>query len=136
MITSKPSKDAHFAPSQSDQIKRRIEENTEARRSAETICGLAEYEAAKHGGRFWDCLARMISKHTSPKEEIKRLGPMSDQETKAFGSERMPFGEFAGKRIDDIPLDRLRWYADQIFIDELRRYLESDRVKGEDHGES
>ena len=65
---------------------------------------------------------------------VKRtVTPMDDGRAKLFGSTRLPFGEFVGQRVDDVPMERLQWYADQTFTDELRRYLESDRVKGESH---
>ena len=61
----------------------------------------------------------------------RRLDKMTDLEARRFGNELIPFGEFQGKRIDEVPLDRLVWYADQTLTNDLRRYLASDRVKVE-----
>ena len=109
-----------------------------ARYSAELIAGLADEEAKQYtdSKHFWKCLHDIVCAHVpcrKQKEEADRLAKakMSDGEAQRFGSEIMPYGEFAGKRIDDVPLERLEWYADQRFTDELRRYLRSDRVRTE-----
>ncbi len=56
---------------------------------------------------------------------------MTELESKMFGRRSMPFGEFVGVPIDDVPLDRLQWYADQEFVDNLRRYLKTARIRQE-----
>lgn len=52
-------------------------------------------------------------------------------ESRVFGKTRIPFGEFSGESVDSVNLTRLRWYGDQTFIDNLRRYLASDRIQRE-----
>lgn len=56
---------------------------------------------------------------------------MTELESKMFGRRLMAFGEFAGTPVDDVPLDRLQWYADQEFVDNLRRYLKTARIRQE-----
>lgn len=111
-----------------------IEANIAARLAAEQVAELADGEAENHGRRFWSELLRIIRDRLPPPLVQKKASVqmMSDQEAGLFGrTERVPFGEFVGKRVDDVPLERLQWYADQTFVDDLRRYLQSDRVKGE-----
>lgn len=111
-----------------------ISENLEARLAAEQIGELADEEAKRTGRRFWMELAKIVSAHVPImvwREGKNQVHPMADKQAKLFGSERLPFGEFVGQRVDDVPMDRLQWYADQTFTDDLRRYLESDRVKTE-----
>ena len=111
-----------------------IAENLQARLAAEAIAELADGEANVHGNRFWVELTRIANDHVSNPPSSKRLEiqPMTDVEAARFGKQLMPYGEFAGKRVDDVPLERLAWYADQTFTDDLRRYLKSDRVQRED----
>lgn len=112
-----------------------IEANIAARLAAEQIAELADGEAKNHGNRFWKELASIINAHVpfpAVRRNAKKAGPMCDKESRVFGQQMlMPFGEFAGMKIDDVPLGRLEWYADQTFTDDLRRYLQSERVKRE-----
>lgn len=64
-----------------------------------------------------------------------RGGPMTDDEARLFGRFPVPYGEFRGRPVDDVPMDRLDWYADQTFGDQLRRYLASRRIKNEKRDE-
>jgi hypothetical protein len=110
-----------------------IEENLKARLAAKEIMEWASDEAFKHGDRLWEELARLVSLELPSKQELPRsrspLQPMADIEAKRFGKQLMPYGEFSGWRVDNVPLERLAWYADQTFTDDLRRYLKSERVK-------
>ncbi|KKN88280.1 hypothetical protein LCGC14_0248420 [marine sediment metagenome] len=60
---------------------------------------------------------------------------MTDEESKRFEKQKIPFGEFENLTVDKIFFNeelrsRLEWYADEeSFVDKLRRYLNSDRVK-------
>lgn len=112
-----------------------IEDNIAARLAAEQIAGLADDEAKIYGDRFWKELASIINAHVpfpAVRRNTEKAGPMCDKESRLFGQQTlMPFGEFAGMKIDDVPLGRLEWYADQTFMEGLRRYLQSDRVKQE-----
>ena len=115
--------------------------NIEQRKAAEVAHELAVTIEGEHGfenaKRYWENVVRLARKRLPLRlplddGEEEKPNKMTDQEAKAFGQqETMPFGEFAGMKVDDVPLDRLLWYADQTFTDDLRRYLESDRVKGE-----
>lgn len=111
-----------------------IKENIKAREAAREVLELLEEEAKQHGKRFWQEIARVVELHV-PVRTVKKkpVRPMTDVQAKAFGSQLLPFGEYYGKRVDDVPLARLQWYADQTFIDDLRRYLDSKRVEAEQH---
>lgn len=103
-----------------------------ARLAAEDFYKLAVEEGETHGDVFWEKLHKMVCRHVKcPKEESTRKFVMDKQEAVQFGNEVMPFGGYVGKRVDDVPLERLWWYADQSFIDDLRRYLRSKRVQSE-----
>ena len=110
-----------------------IEKNLKARLQAELIGSLADDEAKVHGRRFWRELAKIVMAHVpAPTKVIRqRVVPMEDKRAKLFGSQKMPFGQDVGSRVDDVPMELLQWYADQTFTDDLRRYLASDRVKSE-----
>lgn len=111
----------------------KLSENINARKAAEAFAKLADEEAEIHGARFWWNLQELlIEKFPTPQRELAgQARPMTDAEAKSFGAEKIPFGKFSGRRIDDVPLSYLHWYADQSFQDDLRKYLDSERVKGE-----
>ena len=94
---------------------------------------LREGEVRVGAERYWEEVIRLAKTHLPSEIDVEyKPDKMTDQEARAFGQqETMPFGEFAGMRVDEVPLDRLLWYADQSFTDDLRRYLESNRIKNE-----
>ena len=59
--------------------------------------------------------------------------PMTDVESREFGTEQIPFGKFRGTPYDSVPLEYLEWLADEslVMAQNLRRYLKSRRIKGE-----
>jgi hypothetical protein len=87
----------------------------------------------KEQDRFWAELHKLLEKHLEKEKSksISKFIPMSDSASTEFGNQIMPYGEYKGMRIDEVPKDRLQWYADQTFTDDLRMYLESDRIKNE-----
>ena len=100
----------------------------EARYAAELIASMADEEAQTKGKHVWKCLHDICCAHVPCKVQEKELEEkhsreMSPGEARSFEGEAMPFGEFAGTLVGEVPIDRLEWYADQRFIDELRRYL-------------
>jgi hypothetical protein len=108
-----------------------VAKNLSARLAAEQVASLADEEAVVHGKRFWHQLAKIVCAHVpAPKDQFRsvHVEPMNDVEVLRFGKQLMPFGEFQGKRIDEVPLERLCWYADQKFVDQIRRYLASERI--------
>ena len=117
------------------ETKRRIQQ----RQSAEMIHELALTEASEKGFKssslFWSKLSELIVSEIVvwPEDPDNKppLIKMTDEESKRFGRQLIPFGEFAGTRVDDVELERLVWYSEQTFIDKLRRYLNSDRIERE-----
>lgn len=118
-----------------------VSENMTVRDALDTVLGLAADEielllVSKEGcDRFWRVLAASaadrVSKKRRPALPVPVGSPtrkLTDKQARSFGRTLVPFGEFAGKPVDDVPLERLHWYADQTFVDDLRRYLDSDRV--------
>lgn len=111
------------------QLSKQIRES--ARQLFDLACDMAT--ESTDPSRFWaefDKLRPEVAENvhkTRPKEK----GKMTDLEARRFGSRPIPFGEFAGRRVDDVPLDRLEWYACQNFVDDLRRYLNADRIQRE-----
>ena len=110
-----------------------LEENKAAREAAEAIAVLVDEEARLHKDRFAKELVRLLYDLGFLKQQSSTPArPMTDVESKRFGKQLVPYRAFEGRRVDDVPLERLAWYADQTFTDELRRYLKSDRVQRED----
>jgi len=104
-----------------------------ARYAAEEVASLADEEAETHGKFFWKCLHDIICAHVPCSRDKPRnpYRPMTVRDAHDFGRQQMPFGEYVGKAVDHVPLDYLQWLADQTFVDDLRRYLESERLKVE-----
>ena len=111
-----------------------IKARVKARERVHAICDLIREELAGTPLRAVEQFLAPLREVIPPVKESPRkvtIEPMTDEEAKWFGNERMPYGEFKGMRIDDIALERLAWYADQKFQGQLRRYLASRRIKAE-----
>ena len=109
-------------------------ENIEAREKAQEVLQLAEEEISKLGSkgkeRFWECVREAADKHLP---SVKAPEPMTDKECRRFGDEEMKFGQYVGKRIDEVPLDYLEWLADTELRHSraLTRYLQAQRTRKE-----
>jgi hypothetical protein len=59
--------------------------------------------------------------------------PFNDGEARFYGGNKMPFGKYAGERVDSVPLGYLIWLADESRTTwrGLHRYLNSPRIKQE-----
>jgi hypothetical protein len=99
--------------------------NVRAREAAEEAMGFVREVEQEFGctfgkdgqTRFWEKLKELVEKKINvnpPPEPMRQPGKMTNLEARRFGHELIPFGEFRGKRVDEVPLDRLRWYADQM----------------------
>jgi len=106
--------------------KEEIGQRIAARYAAEVIASLADEEEKIHGRLLWVQLHNICCAHVPCKKQQEEI--MTEQQARRFGMELIPFGEFAGSQVDDIPLERLQWYADQRFVDKLRLYLKSRRI--------
>lgn len=89
-----------------------------------------EAEQFKDAERFARLLCERITEKHCRRIEVSRT-IMSREEAKTFEEQPMPFGEYKGCPIGTVPLDRLQWYANQQFTDELRRYITSELVQKE-----
>lgn len=106
-----------------------IEENIAARKAAVEVFEFAEQCLGDHVEEsYWRKLRDLVLAKCPLKPSKKGSIGMTDAELRRFGRELMPFGEFMGKRVDEVPLERLSWYADWSFVDQLRRYLKSERI--------
>jgi uncharacterized protein (DUF3820 family) len=76
----------------------------------------------------WLQMHKKLPLEEEKKDDIKK---MNDVQVARFENQLMPYGEFAGKSVKNVPLDRLQWYADQKFTDQLRLYLKSSKIKRE-----
>ena len=116
--------------------------NVAARKAAEEVFELAIGESKRgvtgDGSmmRFWGELRGLIdevipsAKPESPKGSIS---PMTHKESKAFGQREMPWGVHQGQKVDDIEQGYLEYVSEEDgFKAELRRYLRSERITGED----
>ena len=118
-----------------------IQRRADAREQARTAAGLVVEEAgripADARAAFWEELQKMLifpqPLATAPARPA--VEPMTDRQARTFGLSLMPFGEFRGDKIDDVPLDRLEYYAEPTpFVRMLRKYLASRRIQDEDNG--
>ena len=62
---------------------------------------------------------------------------MTNEEAKEFGNYLIPFGKYAGTRIDKVPLDYLLWIDSGHFLayigfrENIHRYILSERIQRE-----
>jgi len=113
-----------------EEVKNRID----ARHAAETIAELADEQAMKYGKVFWEQLHKICCAHVPclVAEEMKKSS-MGMQESREFGRSVIDFGKHEGQRIDEVPMSWLEWYADLYFVDNIRRYLRSRRIREENN---
>lgn len=104
-----------------------------ARERARTIISLMSDEVdvipADARDAFWDEISKFARTELLIKEPAAPLEPMTDEQAAVFGLSRIPFGEFVGMPICEVPMDRLEWYADSKFQKQLIRYLKSPKIK-------
>jgi uncharacterized protein (DUF3820 family) len=109
-----------------DTIKRRVK----AREQARILIALITEEATNITSdaieSFWDEIRQSL-----PPIDIQSTSnlPMTDEQARIFGLTLMPFGEFKGQAIRDVPMGRLEWYSDSQFQKQLVRYLNSPKIK-------
>jgi len=104
-----------------------IDANIQARRDANEL-----YALSIESPRCREILRELILGDLPPeKPKSTPIVPMTSEEAAAFGRSLMPYGEFQGDPVGDVPLARLEWYAEQSFAANLRRYLANERVQAE-----
>lgn len=113
-----------------DTIKRRVS----ARDQARLVSGLVVEDAGRiHAdaqGAFWEELRRLLPRAFAP-PVVKPAGgePFNDDQARVFGNTKMPWGKYAGTRVDEVPLDYLEKLCDpQPFVKSLKRYVASQRI--------
>jgi len=108
-------------------IKRRVA----AREKARTVIPLILEEVAAVEqtacDAFWDEIRKILPQQPQASSDQ----PMTDEQARVFGFTEMPYGEFKGRPVNSVPIDRLEWYADSKFQKLLIRYLNSPNVKRE-----
>lgn len=115
-----------------------IEQNVEQRKSAVECLSLVvecanEFDNAE---RFWQAMRDGVAAHLPPPVVNPKERPMTVEEATKFGKSIMPFGEFKGQPVGDVPLERLAWYTDQSWGRDASRYLQSPNVAKEFNAES
>ena len=98
-----------------------IERNILLRSTVETLIGLAADEGFTEAELLSALHARL------PQADVAADELSYDAAVRYERTTAMPYGEFCGAKIGDIAIERLCWYADQRFVDGLRRYLRSPR---------
>ncbi len=122
----------------------RIQTRIKARESGKVICELIIDEQKRFVdvsdgvglSQFWETIRSVLPPKPEPPAKPQAAKPFSAEESKRFGRTPIPYGEFRGLTVDQVPLDRLEWYADQRFADNLRRYLASRRIQDEPRAEA
>jgi hypothetical protein len=113
----------------------KFKERIKGRRLAETLLELvteAQRELQTDDAKlaFLERLHKFIVEHGLWTQSHHGVNALSDDEAVAWRRRTLvPFGEFRDQLVEHVPLDRLCWYADQHFIDELRKYLRSDGIQ-------
>ena len=125
----------------SDVMAGRIQARIKARERAKVICELIIDEQKQFVdvvglSQFWETIRGILPAKPEPPAKPQAVKPFSAEESKRFGSTPIPYGEFRGLPVDQVPLERLEWYADQRFTDNLRRYLASRRIQDEPRAEA
>jgi hypothetical protein len=103
-----------------------IAANIMARVDAKDVIKMA-HDLQGTNKRFWEYLREEALKHAPLPANPNDLSPMSEAEVVAFGSKVITFGQYAGARYNDVPVDYLEWLADQNSI--LTKYLRSTWVR-------
>jgi hypothetical protein len=124
----------------SDVVVGRIQARIKARERAKIICELIIDEQKQFVdvvglSQFWETIRGILPPKSEPPAKPQAVKPFTDVEATKFGKTPLPYGEFKGTPVDQTPLDRLEWYADQRFTDNLRRYLASRRIQTEPRAE-
>lgn len=115
-----------------------IESNVQQRKDAVEVLSLAVAMATEQDDAlyFWQTLRDGVAAHLPPPAVNPNEQPMTIEEAAKFGRSEMPFGEFKGQPVGDIPLERIAWYADQTWARQAVRYLQSENVAREARIES
>jgi hypothetical protein len=106
-----------------------------ARRQARVIVELIQEEVisihADAVDSFWHEIKKIIPPEKVPEYVPDVPKPFTDLEAQRFGQNNMPFGEYAGRKVDDVPLGYLEWLADQKFNKHVARYVANRRIRAE-----
>lgn len=115
---------------QADKIKENMRQRDIAGYVYEFIRDTIEAEQFSDPARFASILIELIQeRHCRTPESNPQL--MTHEQVREFEKRHMPFGHYVGTPVKDVPLERLQWYADQDFTDDLRRYLKSHLIQRE-----
>ena len=98
-----------------------IERNILLRATVETLIGLAADDGFSEAELLSALQARV------PQTEVAADELSYDAAMRYERLQQIPFGEFKGCCVNQVPIDRLCCFADQEFVDGLRRYLKSAR---------
>lgn len=111
--------------------KTRLQQRCEASKSAQAALELIQESVEGDEQYFWTII-RNAALEKAPLEASGsfQVKPMNDKEATKFEHEVMPYGEFKGKLVREVPLNRLDWLAgtDDKFKEDLRRYLRNERI--------
>lgn len=100
-----------------------IERNVLIRSTVQAVVDLISED-----GITEDELLKALQQRQPKQEEPLPPEAFNDDQAKEFERlMRMPYGMHKGKKIIDVDINTLCWYADSRFNDNLRRYLKSAR---------
>lgn len=121
-----------------------IQENVMIGRSAKDVFAFALNESqgltTEGTKRFWTRLGQLVNEQLRNATEAPAPNTITDDESRKIGKLTMPRGKHGptdsepGKTIDQTPMDYLEWVADNWtceFGEQIRRYLDSPRIKSE-----
>jgi len=115
-----------------------IQENVMIGKSAKDVFAFALNES--HGltdegtKRYWTRLGQLVNEQLRNATEAPAPDTITDDESRRIGKLVMIRGKHEGETIDQTPMDYLEWVADNwtcTFGEQIRRYLDSPRIKSE-----
>ena len=78
---------------------------------------------------FWEVILDLVKEKLPQKMAIVHEA-MTDEEASKFENKVVPYGQYAGDDVRDVPVDYLLFLVDgDSFIKKVRRYVRSDKFK-------
>ena len=109
-----------------------LQRKVKSRKAAEAVIELLKesIDGDMDEGHFWRIVRDRVLVFAPLQRLTSPIEPMTDVETRRFENGIMPYGEFKGRTIKNVPLDRLDWYAgNDDFRDDLKKYLANEEVR-------
>ncbi len=110
------------------ELKDRLKARCDASKAAESAIQLIQESETGNVEHYWKEIRDAVLKRAPlGPNEAKQLDAMSEQEANKFELGEIPFGQYQGDQVKDVPLDYIEWLISReesdTFKQDLRRYL-------------